>query len=63
MSRKTTEWALIHQDIADILQRVKYTKTGDKEYIKVQYFGNAESLRKNCTRILNLLDRMEGKYE
>lgn len=51
-------WDLITASLVNIVNGFKIKTTG-RDYFNVCYFGTAKELRKECTRIINILDSLE----
>lgn len=60
--RKVKPWEKIHDELAEILQALRFKKT-NREYAKVVYFGTGKELRKRCIKILNILTTMDKELE
>lgn len=56
--RKLEVWEQVHNELAEILQETRWRK-GNREWVKLAYFGTAPRLRKHCVRLLNLIDSMK----
>lgn len=61
--RDVKPWEKIHDCLTEILSDMRYRKT-NRAHIKAVYFGTAKKLRRDCIRILNLIETMnpELKY-
>ncbi len=52
-----TTWAKIHGTLGEILQACVFKISG-KEFIKLEYSGRIDQLRRNTLKLQNLLDSM-----
>lgn len=56
------DWELIHRALGDLMNEFQAVRVHRRGII-MNYFGTRKRLRGICTRIINVLDRMEGKDE
>jgi hypothetical protein len=55
--RKGREWVIIHDALANILEKMKIFKV-TKDHFRQGYYGRLKDLRREVIRILNAIDEV-----
>jgi hypothetical protein len=55
--RQGREWVIIHDALANIMERMKIFKV-TKDHFRQGYYGRLKDLRREAIRILNAIDEM-----
>lgn len=63
VSDESRFWINLHKGIVEILGDIRYTRA-DKDYVMAAYMGSVDKLKKDCIRLINIIESYNGdKYD